>query len=286
MSGEVGFIGLGLMGEGMVRNLLKNGVRVTVWNRTDAKAKALHGEYPDLVTVAAAPKDVVATAALTFSILSNVEASEAVLPSVLEGVTAGHAVVDCATLTPEAMQKASKLVKEKGGRFLEAPVSGSKKPAADGTLIFLAAGDKDVFDECEKYFAMMGKAHHFYGDVGQGTNMKLAVNMTMGSMMAAIGEGIGFAEKTGLKCDDFMEVINNGAMACPMYKLKAGNFNARNHPPAFPLEHAHKDMRFALGVGQTTGALLPVAQAAEATFAASSEHYGKDFSALTEAHRK
>eukprot|EP01064_Diplonema_japonicum_P028650 TRINITY_DN443_c1_g1_i8.p1 TRINITY_DN443_c1_g1~~TRINITY_DN443_c1_g1_i8.p1 ORF type:complete len:308 (+),score=102.49 TRINITY_DN443_c1_g1_i8:58-924(+) len=285
---SIGFIGLGIMGEGMARNLAKGGVKLVVWNRTASKSEELVKEYPDLVTVAASPGAVVKACGVTFSMLSNLEASAACFGPVLDNVAEGKSIVDCATLTPEAMQDMASKIQAKGGRFLEAPVSGTKKPAADGQLIFLTAGSESLNKEVSQYLDLMGKATHYYGEkVGAGTKMKLAINMTMGTMMVAVSEGIALAESSDLTAADFMEVLGEGAMACPMYKVKGANLISHSHPPAFPLKHAHKDMKFAIDLGAAQGATLPVSSSAEAQFAkAPAEDQDKDFSAVTEVVRK
>ncbi|KAJ9473042.1 Glyoxylate/succinic semialdehyde reductase 1 [Diplonema papillatum] len=282
----VGFIGLGIMGEGMVRRLATDGVKLVVWNRSRDKSEALKKEHSG-VCIADSVGDLVKACGTVVSMLSNLEASESVFPLVEKEVHGRTSVIDCATLTPEAMQKMAAAVKAKGGKFLEAPVSGTKKPAADGTLIFLAAGDREVFDANKSLLDRMGKVSRFYGPtVGQGTRMKLIVNMTMGSMMATISEGIALAEASDLGAEDFMQVIGEGAMACPMFNGKAQNFVKREYPPAFPLKHAHKDMRFALGLGKELDVELPVATASEAQFQKAGDRGDEDFSALREVCKK
>ena len=128
---------------------------------------------------------------LVYVMLSTPEAVKAVYEmdgGVLAGVGAGKCIVDCATLAPEDMIRLSEQVTSKGGRFLEAPVSGSKGPAAAGALIFLAGGDEALYADCAADFDAMGKAKFHFGAVGAGTRMKLVVNMLMGSMMCAFGE--------------------------------------------------------------------------------------------------
>ena len=290
MPATLGFIGLGIMGEGMARNLAKKGTdfKVVVWNRTAAKSEELQKEFPERVFVVGSVKEVVEQSDITFSMLSNLEASEACFPELLSGVSKGKMIVDCATLTPEAMEKMGTAVTEKGGQFLEAPVSGTKKPAADGMLIFLTSGSEDVSKVCKPYFDMMGKATHYYGStLGKGTKMKLVVNMIMGTMMATVSEGVNLAESCGLESSQLFDVISQGAMACPMYNVKAANINTRNHPTAFPLKHAHKDMNFAISLGETNGVPLPVSESANKNFATAMEkHADSDFSAVSEVNRK
>ena len=159
---KLGFIGLGIMGLGMADNLAKGGRKLMVWNRSVEKSRAFQAKHEaGVVEIAESAGAVVAACALTYSMLSTLEASAAVLPSVLEGVSAGKMIVDCATLTPEHMCAAAAAVAAKGGAFLEAPVSGSKKPAADGQLIFLCAGAAAVLDAARADLELMGKATHY-----------------------------------------------------------------------------------------------------------------------------
>ena len=170
---KVGFIGLGIMGQGMSRRILEDSdVSLTVWNRSPEPVEKLLNEYSDNVNVVSSPKEVIANSDITFLMLSTPEACQNVYPSVLDGVKSGSKLVDCATLRPCDMKKYSAEVKNKGGLFLEAPVSGSKLPAEQGSLIFLCGGDEEVLESATPYFDLMGKATHYFGYIGEGTNMK------------------------------------------------------------------------------------------------------------------
>lgn len=179
---SIGFIGLGLMGEGMARRLLGHGRSLVVWNRSREKSDALKSEASDKVQIAATPAAVVAACDLVYCMLSTPDAVKSVYEmddGILDGICAGKCIVDCATLAEEDMERLSEQVTEKGGRFLEAPVSGSKGPAAQGQLIFLCSGDEELFVSCAQDLDAMGKAKFFFGAVGAGTRMKLVVNMVM-----------------------------------------------------------------------------------------------------------
>mmetsp|Transcript_91895 Transcript_91895/g.259575 ORF Transcript_91895/g.259575 Transcript_91895/m.259575 type:complete len:295 (-) Transcript_91895:104-988(-) len=289
---SVGFVGLGIMGEGMARRLLTVGGRnLVVWNRSSAKAEALKEEHAEKVKVVETPAAVVAECSLVYCMLSTPDAVRSVYEmegGVLAGVSTGKCIVDCATLAVEDMERLSKQVLERGGRFLEAPVSGSKGPAATGQLIFLAGGDEALFQEAGADLDAMGKAKFYFGPVGQGTRMKLVVNMIMGSMMCAFGEGLSLAEATGLDPSKLLEVLDLGAMANPMFKLKGPKMLASDHAPNFPLQHAEKDVRLAVAMGSAAGLELPVASTADETMkrAMDSGLGEQDFSAVVEAQKK
>jgi 3-hydroxyisobutyrate dehydrogenase-like beta-hydroxyacid dehydrogenase len=178
-------------------------------------------------------------------------------------------------------------------RFLEAPVSGSKGPAAQGTLIFLCAGSKDLFTEIEHTgLQAMGKASHFFSEqVGAGTRAKLVVNSLMGTMLAAFGEGLALAESVGLDPLKMVEVIGQGAIATPMFALKGPKMVVKDHAPNFPLKHAHKDMILACDMAKQAGVEFSVTEAAEKLYCDAKDDTklavaDEDFSAVYEQIKK
>ena len=290
MAETVGFIGLGIMGQGMAANLVKAGYKVVVWNRSVEKRHAFAAEH-DGCSAMATPKAVVETCDLTYLMLSDLEASTTVYEGedgVLAGVSSGKCLVDCATLTPEHMISLSDRVKARGGTFLEAPVSGSKGQAAGGTLIFLCGGDEGLFERVKSTIeGTLGKAAHFFGPVGAGSKMKLIVNMTMGTMMNSLTEGIALAQAADLPADKLLAVLDQGAMANPMFKMKGKAILDGKFDPMFPLKHAQKDMRFAVALGDCLGLALPVAAAANEQFKRAREDHGEeDFAAVFAASKK
>lgn len=175
------------MGLPMAANLGKTFKELVVWNRSD-KVLALQNAMPDSqarVTVVPEPADVVREADITFSMLSTPEAVRAVFHdgsgAAMNGVTEGKSIVDCSTLQVEDMEYTAMKVLEKGGRFLEAPVSGSKGPAEQGSLIFLCAGEKALYEHpvTQEAFGVMGKKSFLLGDVGNGTKMKVRTHCAL-----------------------------------------------------------------------------------------------------------
>lgn len=279
-SSGIGFVGIGIMGEGMAARLLEGKIAGTdekpliIWNRTKAKAEEFASKYSSYkVIVKDTAKEVVQDCDVTYSMLSTPEASQQVFydadGGVLAGITAGKSIVDCATLAEQDMTKMNEAVLAKGGHFLEAPVSGSKVPAAQGQLIFLCAGSKTLFDSVVDHgLNVMGKASHYFSEtVGYGTRAKLVVNSLMGTMVAAFSEGIALAENVGLDASKMIQVISQGAIASPVYALKGPKMIAHDHAPNFPLKHAHKDMKLASDMAKTAGVEYSVMDTAEALFA-------------------
>lgn len=173
---------------------------------------------------------------ITFAMLSDPAAAEAVAfgeGGVVEAISAAKGYVDVSTVDPACATKIAAAVRAKGALYLEAPVSGSKKPAEDGALIFLCAGDKLLYDTATEALQAMGKKNLFLGEVGAGAKMKLVVNMVMGTMLSAFSEGLALADASDLDLDDVMDVINNGAMSCPMFALKGPQMKASPSPKSF-----------------------------------------------------
>lgn len=273
----IGFVGLGIMGEGMAARLLSEGIAGTadkppliIWNRTNSKCVALQEKFPNHnVIVKSTAKEVVETCSVTYSMLSTPEAAKSVFDAadgVLAGMSTGRAIVDCATLAETDMQRMNDAITEKGGRFLEAPVSGSKVPALMGALIFLCAGSEELFNEIkDSGLKAMGKASHFFGtEVGAGTRAKLVINSLMGTMLTAFGEGLALSQAVGLDPAVMIEVIGQGAIASPVYALKGGKMIAGDHAPNFPLKHATKDMTLAKEMAAKAGVEYSVMNQAEA----------------------
>jgi len=264
---KFGYIGMGIMGSAMAKNLLSAGHQVAIWNRTPDTANCQELLEAG-ATMAESAAAAVAQSDVCFACLSDPAAALAVVfgaGGVLEGV-AGKDYVDMSTVDEATSQRIAEAVAAKGGRFLEAPVSGSKKPAIDGTLIILAAGDRALYDKALPALDIMGKKSLFLGDVGSGARMKLVVNMIMGSMVTAFSEGLSLAGKAGLSQEQVLEVLDLGAMANGLFKLKGPQMMRRSFPPAFPLKHQQKDMRLALALGDDLAQPLPVAAAANETF--------------------
>ena len=263
---RIGFLGLGIMGSAMAKNLLKAGFQVTVWNRSPDKCT----EFAALgAAVALTPAEVTSSCGITFAMLADPAAAHAVCfaeGGALEGIGAGRGYVDMSTVDADTACEIGAAISGKGGRFLEAPVSGSKKPAIDGTLIILAAGDRDLFDQALPFFEKMGKKSLFLGELGRGAQMKLIVNMTMGGMMAVFCEALALASKAGLDGADLLEVFDAGAMANPMFKMKGAQIAAGTFEPAFPLKHMQKDLRLAVALGDALGQPLFSAAAANESF--------------------
>jgi len=277
-----GFLGLGIMGRAMAANLLQAGLEVSVWNRTSEKCEPLiklGARYR------ASPAEVVANSDITFAMVSDPAAARELCfgnQGVLEGITPGRGYIDVSTVDPHTSTEIGLAIHKKGGRFLEAPVSGSKKPAEDGALVFLCAGDDALYKEAIPALEVMGKKSFYFGEAGRGAKMKLVINMIMGTMMTAFGEGLSLGEKAGLNMNDIINVLDQGVIANQMFRLKGPMMAEGRFPTAFPLKHMQKDMRLALMMGDEYGQALFTSGEANGSYlkARSKGHDDDDFSAV------
>lgn len=256
----------------MALNLMKAGHELTVWNRTAAACQPLVDAG---ATLAGSAAEACAASDVTFVMVSTPEAAMACAEAAAPGLGAGKGYVDVSTVDAGTSAAVSKLVKGTGAEFLEAPVSGSKAPAEQGALIFMAAGDEPLYARVKGPLEVMGKAHFFLGEVGAGAKMKLIVNSVMGSMMASFAEGLSLTEAAALDQDTLLQIISLGAINTPMYALKGPNMIKGVYPPAFPLKHQQKDMRLALALGDELAQEMPVAAAANEMYK-TARRMGKD----------
>ncbi|BHH83165.1 NAD(P)-dependent oxidoreductase [Desulforhopalus sp. 52FAK] len=282
---KYGFLGIGIMGKAMVVNLLNAGLDVTVWNRTAESCQPL---VKLGAKQAGTPKEVVSNCDITFGMVSDPAAAMALCfndGGVIEGISVGKSYVDVSTVDADTSNKINDAITAKGGRFLEAPVSGSKKPAEDGALVFLCAGDESLYKDAENALSIMGKKSFYFSEPGQGAKMKLVINMVMGTMMTALAEGLSLGAKAGLEKTDILEVLTQGAINNPMFQLKGPQMVEGNFPPAFPLKHMQKDMRLALLLGDSCNQMLNTSSAANNAYikAKNNDCSDEDFSAVIKA---
>ncbi|XP_077984886.1 uncharacterized protein LOC144439472 [Glandiceps talaboti] len=284
--GRVGVIGLGTMGMGMAATLLTSRHTVTVWNRTEEKSNNMVSQG---ATKALSAAEVVQMSDITFCCVSDPEAIRDVvfgLAGVLEGIRPGKGFICTSTVDAETSRDISEAVTARGGRYLEAPVLGSKKQAIDGTLIILTAGDKSLFEDCESCFNAMSKKFIHLGEVGTAIQMKIAMNLLFGSVMASLSESMSLADKAGLDCGVMLNILTTGLILDPMVKSKGKAMLDDDYPVTSCLKNAQKDMRLALAMGDEYSQQLPVAAAVNEMYKkAKSMGYGdQDMSTIYKAY--
>ncbi|XP_073713251.1 cytokine-like nuclear factor N-PAC isoform X4 [Misgurnus anguillicaudatus] len=264
---RIGFLGLGLMGSGVVSNLLKMGHVVTVWNRTAEKCDLFIQEGARLGRT---PAEVVSMCDITFSCVSDPKAARDLVlgPSgVLQGIRPGKCYVEMSTVDPETITELAQVITSRGGRFLEAPVSGSQQLSNDGMLVIVAAGERSVYEDCSSCFQAMGKTSFFIaGEAGNAARMMLILNMVQGSFMATIAEGLTLAQATGQSQQTFLDILCQGQMASTFVDQKCQNILQGNFKPDYYLKHIQKDLRLAISMGDSVNHPTPMAAAANEVY--------------------
>ena len=254
---SIGVAGLGIMGGAMARNLAKVGFKLRVWNRSHDKAEPFQNEgYP----VAGSPEMLAEAVEAVVVMVSDPDAMLEVVDGpqgIARADLKGKVVINCSTVSPEATERAAEAVVKAGGDFLDAPVSGTKKPAEDGTLVFLVGGEEPVIERCRFAFQTMGSEVVHCGGIGAGTRMKLAVNLLLMTCMQGLSEAMLAARAMGLEETAFLQAIGGGALAAPMFQVKGKSILAGNWDKQFPLRHAFKDLNLLMAEMGGHGLALP-----------------------------
>ncbi len=284
---RIALIGLGLMGSGMARNLLKAGYALTVHNRTLEKARPFESEG---ARVATTPRAAAQDADLVISIVADDSASRVVWlgeDGALAGAKAGAILVESSTLTSAWVRELAALAAERGCAFLDAPVRGGNKDAAAGNLNFLVGGDESTLDRARPVLEAMSRRIDYLGPTGSGATMKLINNMLVAVQVAALAEGLTLAERAGLDMEQVVTLLINGAPGSPIVKGKAAPIAARDYHTAFALRWMHKDLTYALEEGVSHDAPLPTVAAAREIYrlAIAQGRGDDDFSAVAEVLR-
>ncbi|MFW5837457.1 MAG: NAD(P)-dependent oxidoreductase [Desulfovibrionaceae bacterium] len=253
MTMRVGFMGLGIMGRAMSRNILNAGHQLAVYNRTPREVPGLES-----VLKPGTPADLAKSADVIVIMVTGPEAVDELLfgDNGAAENAAGKTVVNMSTVDPAYAEGLARKLEVMGVGCLDAPVSGSKKPAQEGTLVILAGGEARLVHELEPLLLAMGKKVVHCGGVGAGSMMKMANNLLLGVMMDGLAEMLAFAEKGGLDPELVLQVVQNGPMGNALFEMKAPLLLSGDHQPQFPLRHMAKDLRFGLKTARETGARL------------------------------
>jgi 3-hydroxyisobutyrate dehydrogenase-like beta-hydroxyacid dehydrogenase len=260
MKPKIGFMGLGIMGTAMATNLLKAGYPVMVYNRSPEKANPLVKQgagHPSSPRALAKAVDVV---------IAMVTGPEALGDLLWEPDGAGGAFnhskvfINMSSMSPRHTRELAQELKPSGVTFIDAPVSGTKKPAEEGTLVILAGGPENKVKELEPLFLAMGKKVIYCGPAGQGSMMKMFINLLLGLMMEGLSESLNFGKLGGLTMEAMLDTVFSGPLNCGLFQMKAPNLQNKTYPTAFPLKHMTKDAKFLVDTAFELGAPVPVAQ--------------------------
>ncbi len=275
---RVAFLGLGIMGWPQAVNLRAAGHELTVWTRDAGKAERFAGEHG--ATAAGSPKEAVAEAEVAITMLPDSPQVEQVLDEAEP--PEGSLVVDMSTIRPTVSRALAERLGERGVGLLDAPVTGSRPKAEDGTLTIMVGGEPADVERARPLLEAMGRLVVHAGPSGHGSMVKLTNNTLAAVNAAALAEGITLARAAGVDLDALGEVVGSGSGSSAMLELKAGPMREGDFEPLFKLEHMLKDVRHCLAEARALGLDLTVARAAENLYAAADAEGlgGQDFAAV------
>lgn len=261
------FLGLGIMGAPMAGNIAKAGHDVTVWNRTP-------GKTVEGARTATTPAEAARNAEVIWMCVSDTAAVENVLfgpDGVEQSLKEGMIVVDSSTIAPSATRRFAERVKRSGAHYVDAPVTGSKVGAENGTLIFIVGGEDATVDQLKPLFAAMGKKIFRMGEIGKGHAAKLAMNLQIALIYEGFAEGVTLAAKLGVNPETLLPLINASMVHSGVVEYKAPFALKHDFTPNFPLRLMHKDIRLALEAAKESRVKLPGLETVEEIYEMATE---------------
>ena len=297
MKPTIGFIGLGLMGKPMARNVLRAGFPLVVWNRTSAKADDLVGDGAKL---AANPREAAAQSDVLITIVSDPPALEEVLwgtksakenAGALDGLRPGTTLIDSSTVSPDLARRVAAACAERSVDFLDAPVTGGTWGAEKGEIVFMVGGKAEVLERAKPVLEAMGKKFFLLGPNGAGQTVKLGMNLLLALEVNAFAESLALVTAAGVPGERLVEVMQSSMGRSGLLDVKAPLMLKGEFPASFPLRLMHKDIRLALELAREQGVTLPSGAAAYATFskvkeAADAANEDPDFAAVARFWKK
>jgi len=254
---KVGFIGLGIMGKPMAKNLLKAGFELTVYNRSKPPME-------ELIKLGAkganSPKELAEVSEVVITMVRESSDVEQVMlgkDGVIEGIKEGSIAIDMGTTSLEVTKRLAEKFKSKGVKFLDAPVSGGDKGAIEGTLTIMVGGPKEAFEECLPIFKAMGKTITHMGDNGYGQLAKLCNQIMVSLNMLGIVEALTLAYKSGLDVNKLLEAVSAGAASSWALTNLAPKIIKRDFKPGFKVKLLQKDLRIIMSVVDELKLALP-----------------------------
>ncbi len=258
---KLGFIGLGIMGKPMAKNLLKAGHELVVY---DIVTKNVEDVVQAGAVAANSGKEVAQQCKIVITMLPNsphVKAAVMEDNGILEGAVEGSIIVDMSSIAPLASQEICKACQEKGVKMLDAPVSGGEPKAIDGTLSIMVGGDQKVFNEVYDILMAMGASAVHCGDIGAGNITKLANQVVVALNIAAVSEAFMLSTKAGVDPEKVFHAIRGGLAGSTVMNAKIPMIMEGNFKPGFKVDLHIKDLNNALETGHSVGAPLPMTSA-------------------------
>ena len=256
MKESIGFIGLGIMGQGMAANLLRAGFAVRVWNRTASRMEPL---LEAGATAGSSPADVAAHSDVIITCVSDTpDVREVILGEngVIESVREDSLVIDMSTISPKVTREVAAALKEQGVHMLDAPISGGSEGAAKGTLSIMVGGDPEQVERAMPAFQAMGKVITHVGGHGAGQTVKLVNQILVVINMLAVGEALLFAQAGELELDKTLAAVTQGAAGSWMLSNRGPQVIERDWRPGFTIDLQQKDLRLVLEAADQMGVPL------------------------------
>lgn len=244
MSDSIGFIGIGIMGSGMAANLVAAGHDVVVWNRTRAKAESITG-----ATVAETASDLVDACEIVMICVSDTPDVVDLFEgegALLDSIRPGHLIVDHSTISPSETIRLAGAVADRGGSWIDAPVSGGSEGAANGTLSVMIGGAAADVERALPYLQAFGTTITHVGEVGDGQTVKLVNQILVVVNQLAVSEALLFAEHAGLDLGKTLEAVSGGAAGSWMLSNRGPQMIADDWRPGFTVDLQQKDLRLVL----------------------------------------
>jgi 3-hydroxyisobutyrate dehydrogenase-like beta-hydroxyacid dehydrogenase len=275
---KLGFLGLGLMGYPMARNLLRAGHEVALWSNTADKARKLASDEKG--KFCQNPRQVAENADCIFLCVGTTAMSREVLlgdNGVIHGTKPGAVVVDASTISPSESRKIGASLRAQGVEFLDAPCTGSTPGAEGGTLTFMIGGEQRVFDSVKPYFEPMGKRLYYCGGSGLGLQAKLSQNLILSNLLLAFNEGMVLATKGGVDPKLMLEILDNSAAKSGLISFKAPYVFRGDFQAAFSVKWMSKDIGLMLDSGKELDVPLLLTSLTSQVFqAAIAEGHGEE----------
>ncbi|SDR10900.1 3-hydroxyisobutyrate dehydrogenase [Chryseobacterium soldanellicola] len=266
---KIGFIGLGNMGHPMAKNLEKAGFPLAVYNRTIEKAE----DFKEKSIVYTNVQDLVKNSDIIFTMLTNDDAVKSVYEEIFSLDISGKLFIDMSTISPEKTNEIATALFIKEASFIDAPVAGSTKPAADGSLIIMVGGEEKDLQRALPYLEKLGRQIKHLGENGKGIAAKLSVNYFISIIYQGLAETILFAEKLGIDRKEMLDIINESASGSGATKVKTPLLISENYEPAFALDLMLKDVL----LSKNAGANFPLSAVLTETYqSAHDAGFGKD----------
>ena len=257
---KIGWIGLGIMGKPMAKNLLKAGYELWVNNRSQGPME----ELAACGAHAATRKELAENAEVIITMLPNgPQVREVILGDVIKDMRPGQIFIDCSSISPVVSKEIAAALAEKGVEMLDAPVSGGEPKAIDGTLSFMVGGKQTVFDRCKDILGAMGASVTRCGEVGAGNTTKLANQIIVACNIQAVAEAFTLAQKAGVDPEVVYKAIRGGLAGSTVLDAKGPMMIAGNDKPGFKIDLHIKDLNNALDCAHTVGAPVPMTAAVQ-----------------------